>query len=261
MFKRRDLNFLDLNQFTMDHKKQPWYPHYGEFKGTDPAYFDLTGTLWYDKLKRDIPDIREKLAAFLKMDGIDLEQYFNTGAVDGKGWWGGVAFMFWGLRNEKMIAKGHDVFEYFKDIPGMVSLSVSILKPGTRLKEHAGDTDAIYRVHVPIYIPAQLPDCGIEVTGITKPWLENDLIVFCDAHYHSAWNMTDKSRIIMILDVVKEEFLQQTDKVTATVLAAMKFQLITKKYKFVKTLVEWIPQWIKDIGRRFLKLSPHTIFK
>ena len=249
-----------MNSLTNNANK-PWYPYQGAYKGDSPPYYDLNGIAWYDQLKQNIPEIRAKLLAFLEMDGVDIIQFFNKGAVEDKGWWGGIAFMFWGLKNEKLMHKGKDVFEYFKNIPGLVSLSVSVLKPKTRLKEHIGDTDAIYRIHIPIYIPAPLPDCGITVSGITKPWIDDDIIVFCDAHAHSAWNMTDKTRIVIIMDVIKEEFLPETDKICATVLASMKFQLITNKYKFVKKMVEWIPQWIKDIGRGFLKLSPGTIFK
>ncbi len=220
-----------------------------------PPYFHLDGVEWYDKLKHHIPDIRAKF----KIDQLVIKEHFNKSGVEGTGWWGG-AFMFWGLRNEEMILKGADVFEYFKNIPGLVSLSVSMLKPKTRLKGHIGDTDAIYRVHIPIDIPAQLPECGLTVAGITKPWMEDEIIVFCDAYFHEAWNMTDKTRVILIADVIKEEFLPQANKVCTTVLAAMKYQKITLKYKFILKIAEFIPGWLKNIGRKFLKLTP-DIFK
>ena len=239
----------------MKNEPKPWYAHNGKYDGKYPPYFDLNGLPWYDKLLSDIPKIKDKLL----LDELNTKQHFDTDRVEGGGWWG-EAFLFWGLRNERMIDQGRDLFEYFKDIPGMVSLSVSILKPNTRIKAHTGDTDAIYRLHIPIYIPAQLPECGFTIAGISKPWAENNIIAFCDAHLHEAWNLTDEARVILILDVIQEEFLPQTDKICATVLAAMKYQKIAFKYKFVLTIAKFIPQSIKDIVRKFLKLTP-DIFK
>ena len=228
-----------------------WYSYKGKYSGKNPPFYNLDGIAWYDKLKYNLPDIRDKLLPFLKTDGIDIQEYFNTSMVEGTGW-EGVSFMFWKLRNEKIISKGRDVFEYFNDIPGIVSLSVSILQPKTIIKGHHGDTDATYRFHIPVYIPAQLPDCGLTVAGTTKPWIENEIICFCDACFHAAWNMADKPRIIMIMDVIKDEFLPQTDKICANVLSSLKYQHFSLKYKFVKKF----PGWLKDIIRNILKFYP-----
>jgi len=205
-----------------------------KFRGTDPPYHDLRGVGWYDKLLSELPAIRAEVVAFLDADKVRVEQYFHTSRVEGKGWWGGVAFLFWNARNEVAISNGSELFGYFKDIPGIVSLSISILQPQTRVKGHVGDTDAIYRVHIPVSIPAQLPECGLKVAGITRPWAENDIIAFCDAHYHEAWNMTDEPRIVMILDVIKEELLPKTDEVCANILSSIKYQRFFHDSKVAK---------------------------
>ena len=236
-----------------------WYSYNGKYNGNNPPFYNLDGIDWYDKLKQNLPDLRNKLLTFLKIDELSIQNYFNTTLIEGTGW-ETVAFMFWKIKNERNINKGRDVFEYFKDIPGITSLSVSILKPNTRIKGHHGDTDAVYRIHIPIYIPAQLPDCGITVAGITKPWIENEIIVFCDACFHQAWNMTNEPRIIIILDVIKEELLPQTDKICSNILSSMKYQHITLKYKLVQIIDSFTPEWIKDIIKSILKLSPVNIF-
>ncbi len=234
-----------------------WYSYKGKkYIADTPPYYYPDGVEWHDRLKKDLPQIKETLLSFLKLDGLDIKEYFNTTMVEGKRW-ETVSFMFWNLRNEKIINKGRDVFAYFKNVPGMVSLSVSILQPQTHIKGHNGDTDAIYRIHIPIFIPAGLPDCGITVGGVTRPWQENELIVFSDAHFHEAWNMTDQPRVIMIMDVIKEEFLPQTDNVCGNVLSALKYQRLRLKHKFIGKF----PGWVKDIIRRTLKLSSNNIFK
>jgi aspartyl/asparaginyl beta-hydroxylase (cupin superfamily) len=234
-----------------------WYSFKGRKYTTDRSpYYDLGGTDWYDKLQIDLPQILHELTAFLKLNDLDIQEYFNTTMVEGTRW-EAVAFMFWKVRNEKMIVKGNKVFSYFKDIPGLVSLSVSILQPKTHIKGHYGDTDAIYRIHIPVYIPAHLPDCGITVGGISRPWVDNEMIVFCDACFHEAWNMTDKPRLIVIMDVIKKEHLPLTEEICANVLSGIKYQHFSLHFKFIKKF----PGWMKDLVRRTLKLYPNNIFK
>jgi hypothetical protein len=231
----------------MNDTPKPWYAHHGNYEGKYPPFFNLRGLHWYDKLLADLPEIKD----LLQLDKLNTKRHFDTDRVEGQGWLGEV-FLFWGVRNEKAIQKTSALFEYLKDIPGIVQISVSVLNPKTRIKAHTGDTDAIYRLHIPISIPSQLPECGLTVAGITRPWDENDIIVFCDAYLHEAWNMTDKIRVILIVDVLQEEFLSQSDKICRTVLAAMKYQYIAAKVPFLKNAHKWVPKWIKNIVRKIL---------
>ncbi len=237
-----------------------WYAYYSrKYKGGNPPYYDLNGIAWYDKLRADLPDIREKLLAFLEKDGVAVQAYFHKSRVEGTGW-DVLPFVYWNARNERMIDKGNEVFAYFKDIPGMVSLSVNVLQPETRIKGHVGDTDAHYRVHIPIIIPAGLPDCGIAVSGINRPWVENDMVVFCDALYHEAWNMTDKQRIVMVMDVIKDEFLPQAAEISANILSSVLYQRFFIKYKFAKIFPTLLRNMIRtSVFRR--KLLKKNIFE
>ncbi len=230
-----------------------WYAYNGKkFAGTNPPFYDLKGIPWYDKLNADLPGIREKVLAFLKKEGLNKQEYFHTDRVEGASW-NIVSFMYWGLRNEKVINIGKDIFEYFNNIPGLISMTASILQPKTRIKGHDGDTDAIYRVHIPIYIPAQLPDCGLTVAGVTRPWMEDEITVFCDAYFHEAWNMTEEPRIVLIVDIVREEFLPQTEEITANVLSSILYEEFFFKYKFMNRLPAWLSKRIKKLFRRRIK--------
>jgi beta-hydroxylase len=224
-----------------------WYSYQRSKYSGDTAYYDLHGKAWYDKLESELPLLREKTLRFLQGD-VDVHEYFNSKMVEGSKW-ESITFLFWGLRNEKVIAQGSGIMEHFRNIPGFISLSVSTLQPRTHIKPHHGDTDAIYRVHIPIYIPAGLPDCGLKVNGIDRPWLDNEMIVFNDACMHEAWNMTDKPRMVLIMDVIREEFLPAQRQICRNVLSSFKYQFFTLKFKFIK---KW-PGWMKDIVRNYLK--------
>jgi len=224
-----------------------WYSYKRNKYTGHTAYYDLHGVAWYNKLESELPQIREKTLRFLQ-GNIDGHEYFNAKMVEGSRW-ESITFLFWGLRNEKVIAQGAGIMEYFRNIPGFVSLSVSTLQPRTHIKPHHGDTDAIYRIHIPISIPAGLPDCGLKVNGIDRPWRNDEIIVFNDACVHEAWNMTDKARMVLIMDVIREEFLSAQKQICRNVLSSFKYQFFTLKFKFIK---KW-PGWMKDIVRNYLK--------
>ncbi len=233
-----------------------WYSYKRSKYGGGQPYYDLHGTPWYDELLTQLPAIQDKTNSLLRKKGLDIREYFNAKMVEGTKW-ESITFMFWGRRNEKIIAQGAEIFEYFKNIPGLVSLSISMLQPRTHIKPHHGDTDAIYRVHIPVYIPALLPDCGIKVSGIDQPWIENEMIVFNDACLHEAWNMTGSPRVVLIMDVIREEYLRATKKICSNVLSSFKYQYFTLKFKFIK---KW-PGWMKDIVRNSLKPFKNDIFQ
>jgi aspartyl/asparaginyl beta-hydroxylase (cupin superfamily) len=195
------------------------------YQGICPPYYDLKGTSWYDILTKNIPDIRNKVLDLLSRQSIHAKEYYNTSLV-GAGKWESIPFLVWNIPKRSLKEEGKEVYSYFKDIPGLVSLSVSVLNAGTHVRPHNGDTDATYRIHIPIVIPAGLPECGIKVNAITKAWAENELIAFCDAHMHEAWNNSKQTRVVLIADVVRPELLSQHKIICSKVLSWLLLQKV-----------------------------------
>lgn len=232
-----------------------WYSYMGvPYKGASPPYYKLDGLPWYDELTGNIPRIRVKVLQLLEERNIDLRTYFNTGIVEGGGW-DARGFLSWG-RVDKLLESetGRQVFSYFKDIPGIVLLSVSVLKPHTHVKAHNGDTDGTYRLHIPIYIPAGLPECGLRVGGIDRPWIEDQITVFSDANMHEAWNQSEQTRIVLIADVVREDLLDQKDAICINVLALL---LMHKIYATLggKSPSKWLMWLMVNVGINVLKIG------
>lgn len=85
------------------------------------------------------------------------------------------------------------------------SAGFSILEPGTIIKPHVGYTSEVLRVHLGIQVP--LGDCALKVNGITSNWQEGEILIFDDTLEHEAWNKTESSRIILLIDVYKKLIL------------------------------------------------------
>lgn len=77
----------------------------------------------------------------------------------------------------------------------------SLLGADSFIPEHTEPT-RIMRCHLPLIVPTQDSDaCGIRVGTETRPFMEGKVFLFRDSEPHEVWNMTDKYRVNMILDL------------------------------------------------------------
>lgn len=227
-----------------------WYSYKGiPYTGNCPAYYDLSSKIWFANLKDNQGAIKSLVLDYLKQEGIEVENYFNTDLVSGKENWKVSPFLFWNKRNEKNISSAKDLFSLFKNIPGLTGLAISILPAQTSVNPHYGDTDAVYRIHIPIKIPSALPVCGLKVNGIEKSWEQNELLAFCDAHLHEAWNNSTETRIVLIADVLREEYLMAQKNVCLNALSLLQLQQLTNYHKWINSF----PSFSKGILRIILK--------
>ncbi|WP_267222086.1 aspartyl/asparaginyl beta-hydroxylase domain-containing protein [Dyella silvae] len=73
----------------------------------------------------------------------------------------------------------------------------SVLRPGTHILPHRGVTNTRLVTHLPLIVPK---DCAINVGGEIHEWQEGRCVTFDDTFEHEAWNRSDTTRVVMILD-------------------------------------------------------------
>jgi aspartate beta-hydroxylase len=74
----------------------------------------------------------------------------------------------------------------------------SCLEPGTRVAPHRGPTNMRLRCHLGIDIP---DCCGLKVGGVEKSWKKGRCLVFDDSFVHEVWNLSDRRRVVLIVDI------------------------------------------------------------
>jgi aspartyl/asparaginyl beta-hydroxylase (cupin superfamily) len=208
---------------------KPWYSYMGgSYAGPLPAFYDAENFEGLDHLPSKFQTIKSEIEKFLSEKNNSLEPYFKSSLVTGK--WEVLNFYFWGEANEKNCAACPELNALLKKIPGLLTATVSRLAPNTEIHPHIGDTNLIARCHFGLVIPAQLPECGIDVHNEKRSWEEGKWLVFCDAYTHSAWNRTHEPRFVLIIDIVLPGFEAQKKNITANVRSLIKLQkLIDKK--------------------------------
>ena len=85
-------------------------------------------------------------------------------------------------------------------VPRHGAAGFSVLAPRTRIRPHVGYQGDFLRCHLGLEIPDG--DCGLRVGDTTRRWEEGRVLVFDDRHDHEAWNMSDASRAVLLIDFV-----------------------------------------------------------
>src|SRR5690606_1134471 len=113
----------------------------------------------------------------------------------------------WGYIHRSRVKMLPVTWKVFRSVPGITSVSISRLIAGVTIPAHHGDTNAIYRCHLGIKIPAGAPACAFVVEDEVREWKEGQILSFCDARYHYAQNLTAEDRYVILFDVMRPEFI------------------------------------------------------
>ena len=73
----------------------------------------------------------------------------------------------------------------------------SALTPGTHILPHTGVSNLRLVAHLPLILPER---CVLKVAGIERAWKLDEVLVFDDTFEHEAWNHSDQTRIILLMD-------------------------------------------------------------
>jgi aspartate beta-hydroxylase len=74
----------------------------------------------------------------------------------------------------------------------------SVLKPGSHINAHHGVSNVRLVMHLPLVVP---PDCALNLVDRGEHrWQEGRLVMFDDTFLHEAWNRSDRTRIVLLMD-------------------------------------------------------------
>jgi aspartyl/asparaginyl beta-hydroxylase (cupin superfamily) len=222
---------------------RPWYNLFGgRYDGDQPCFYDPATLPWVRTLEENWEVMRDEMLALTEEEPDRLRPYFINRAMSfPPRHWKTMGLYFWRYTMHANCRRCPRTVEILRGIPGLTSCSLSVLEPGANINPHQGDTDAIYRCHVGLKVPGGLPDCGFQVGPEIRGWEEGRALPFCDAQTHTAWNHCTERRLIMIVDVMRPEFADRTNRVCAHVLASSSLQMT---YQSVPWLNRW-PGWTK----------------
>jgi len=175
-------------------------------------YYDRAQFPWLAALEGETGAIRDELLnmlaaergfePFLRFDSnAKVEDYLR--GTDGQQAWQGFFFFRHGERRDDNAARCPRTAAVLDTLPIVrirehaPEVLFSVLTPGAHILPHRGVTNTRLVTHLPLVVP---PDCALRVGGIDHAWQEGRCVVFDDTYEHEAWNRSDRTRVVLILD-------------------------------------------------------------
>lgn len=207
---------------------------HGEYQGyDDPVFFDKALFPWVADLENSFDDIRACLAPL-------LDDRFDTLVANPEihlqlplRSWKSYPFYFNGIKFKKNLACFPLLAGKLASIPELISASVSVLEPDARVLPHNGSTNAVMRIHLPLKVPGVYPDCGMNIEGHEISWKEGEIFMFCDMKMHHVQNLTNERRYILLMDVMRPEYVHLKKMVCVHIIARILVNVIMNLVKAV----------------------------
>jgi aspartyl/asparaginyl beta-hydroxylase (cupin superfamily) len=227
------------------------------YDGTEPAFADPTEFAWTAEFERNADAIKKELLEYLKNN--QLEGYFISSMVSRPESWKTISITTWGIEQYKNQKYFPITNALVKKYPQIVSASFNLLEPNSRILPHCGDTNTIYRCHLGLEIPGGKPHCGLTVRSETREWQSGKWLIFMDAYMHEAFNLTDKNRLIFVVDVVRDEFIDKKKQICAIVRTSLFLQRRWEKYTFLKSLPQRTVKLIAKLSAPLMQVAIRAV--
>jgi ornithine lipid ester-linked acyl 2-hydroxylase len=235
---------------------EPWFFHDGgPFKGREPFYFDTSRFPWVERIESQWTVIRDELMVLVGERENSLVPYAIDGLTSKPNHWKTFGLMFWKVPSRENCRKCPKTWGLLSSIPNVLAGSFNLLEPGTTIKPHHGDTNAIIRCHLGLVIPGPAPQCAFRVGAEVRGWQEGKILMFCDAHVHTGWNNTEGRRYIMVIDIMRPEYAARTKSICSRVLAYLNLELAYQRREWLRR--RWRGKRAKALIFRLLKAYFH----
>ncbi len=219
--------------------------------GTKDLFYDPAQLEWAAGIEEQWQTLRTDILQFLENNAHELKSFYTNQQK-----WKSFGLYAWGMSlSEERCKKCKKTIDILRQVPGIVTIMVGVMEPFSEINGHKGDTDAIYRCHLPLIVPGALPDIGFQVEEEKRSWVEGKFLVFNDAKFHQAWNHTAERRIVLIIDVIKPEYQSRTIEICSKVLSSLALQKISQTLPLIQRLPTWIQRIIHPVSGKIIALN------
>lgn len=192
------------------YQQQPTDEHFPYLPAIE--FFPREHFPWFEELEAATDAIRSELLSIFAEEAGAFRPYVEFGPTTPVNQWAELnhsprwsAWFLWkdGVRQDRNCARCPATAAALEavpllDIPGKgPSVMFSVLEPHTRIPPHTGSSNVRTTVHLPLVVP---DNCGFRVGADVRAWREGEAWAFDDTIEHEAWNDSDRTRTILILD-------------------------------------------------------------
>jgi aspartyl/asparaginyl beta-hydroxylase (cupin superfamily) len=213
----------------------------GPYTGSQPRFYGREACPWLESVEAEWRVVRDEFEEARR--GLALRRNFDPYGFDVEGW-RTLNFQTYLRRYPESWRAFPRTARLLESIPRLTSAFLNVLEPRTRIPAHFGDSNTIVRCHLGLSIPGDVDACGIQVGEERRGWQEGRALAFCDAHRHFAWNETDRSRVVLVFDVMRPEYWADRHRICGDVLAAIGLTLFETRTGLYSRLPSRARAWL-----------------
>jgi len=205
------------------------------YRGKMPAFFSEEQIPAMTVLRKNYPEIKQEIESYFSEGKGDFKVNFIAHNYSENGW-KTVGLYAYCLKRKKNCEALPFTTSVIESLPGLTTAIVSVLEPHTSIKPHLGDTNAIARIHLPIRIPGNWPELGMIIDRTPLWWKEGETVAFNVVKRHKAWNHTDYQRIVLIVDVIHDQYLDKKLTISGNVLGGFVMKYVASRIPILKKI-------------------------
>jgi aspartyl/asparaginyl beta-hydroxylase (cupin superfamily) len=236
-----------------DKSQQPWINFLNKERvcSSKETFYEADKLEWTKSIETQWDLLRDDILNFLDNNSHELKSFYKNQQQ-----WKSFGLYAWGMSlSDERCRKCKTTVDILRQIPGVVTIMVGVMEPFSKIEGHHGDTDAIYRCHLPLIVPAGLPDVGFQVEEEKRSWVEGKFMIFNDAKFHQAWNNSPHRRVVLIVDVMKPEYGNRTVEICSKVLSGLAMQKAAQKASWIKHTPLPVLRMIHPVLSRMIALN------
>lgn len=225
----------------------------GNYIGDEPYFFKINEKPWKKIFEDNYLVILKEFETLVLNQNKNIIPYFNQTLASAPTAWTVLPLIFWGSRYNDNCIQVKETIKIIDQIPGVLNCGFSVLKPQTYIKPHDGDSNVMYRCHLTLRSNGSIDEIGMRVGKETIGWENGKMFAFCDAYNHEVWNKTNEERWILIIDILREEFINEKKHILKFVSATLWWQLKFQKFYFFKHMPRWSRRILIHLTIPFMK--------
>lgn len=167
------------------------------------AFFETSQFSWIPTVESNIDVIKQELQSVIAVETLpniqDISPDQRILTTDNK--WKVFSLYLFGQRVEENCKKCPKTVALLQAIPELKSAMFSVLAAHKHIPTHRGFYNGLLRYHLGIQVPLNDKQCGIKVDNDVEYWAEGKGFIFDDTIKHEAWNYTDDTRVVLVIDV------------------------------------------------------------
>jgi ornithine lipid ester-linked acyl 2-hydroxylase len=170
------------------------------------AVFDNSVFPWTQEIEREWTVIRAELNNVLirRHELPPFQEILpEVGTITSDSAWKVFVLGGFGSTSERNIAQCPHTWRVVRRIPGFVSAIFSVFEPGKHLPPHRGAYNGVLRLHLGLIVPPDRQKLALRVEDTICHWEEGKVLIFDDAYEHEAWNHSDQTRVVLLVDFIK----------------------------------------------------------